>query len=779
MGDNSDQIKRPGFLRDLLDRRFPQIVFIYMGVCWTILEFVSWIVEHYTISPYVTDLSFITLISMLPTVGMLAFFHGRPGRDQWTKTEKIGIPINIILTVIIIFYFLGGKELGSATTEINIVNESGKNISRQIPNTSQMKRLAIFFFENESADKTLDWLQYGLMAGCHYDLNQDPIFSVYSGYDNIIYQQISRADLGDNAGMPMSLEQKIAREIEREYFLDGSFTISNDTLIVNTWLYETNRGRLIAKHEFQNLNIFNIIDEINLQLKTDLDVPGWHIESVQDLPASEILTNSQAAYQYYITASNLINLKNDYLAAQEYLEKAISIDPAFAMAYLSLYHLYINLNKYEQAVSAINTAMQYIYKLPESVQFALKEEYYLISEEPEKRLAVIDMWVKLYPDDIRGRFRLADEYFKSFEIDKAISEYNKILKIDPARQYYLRYIGNAYLVKGDFRNALNYFNQYQKAFPKDYRAFVSFGDLYLTMGQYDKAQDYYTDALMLEPNDIYIHVVLAEIKLRTGNYSQALGQLRDTELLAKTPEEKQLVFIAFQEYFRERGMIKKAFEYMNKENAENRKFMQPMDVIIHQMNEQIFDLYPILGKKNEGLRHLQTCEKKIPTPWSRMLSLGYLQIFLETKDVDNIIMTIDKVAEALRIFDEGAKQNIVYNARGRLFEMQEDYLNAIIEYQKESCLLPTDATVLTRIARCYRMLDEYSKSKKLLEKTIAILPMCPEAHFELARIYFAEKDLDNARQHMEIVLGAWRDADVEFQPANDAREFFQILSTPT
>lgn len=78
----TDNHKKPSLFRDLLDRHFPQILFIYLGVCWTILEFVSWIVEHYKISPHLTDLSFITLISLLPTVGMLAYFHGRPGRDQ-------------------------------------------------------------------------------------------------------------------------------------------------------------------------------------------------------------------------------------------------------------------------------------------------------------------------------------------------------------------------------------------------------------------------------------------------------------------------------------------------------------------------------------------------------------------------------------------------------------------------------------------------------------------------------------------------------------------------
>jgi len=767
--------KKPTFIRDLLDRRFPQIIFIYLGVSWTILEFVSWIVEHYTISPYLTDLSFITLMSMVPTVGLLAYFHGRPGRDEWTRTEKVGIPINVIITVCLLVFFLGGKELGSATTEINIVNETGNTVRRQIPKQVLMKRLAIFFFENESENPDFDWLQYAFMAGCHYDLNQDPIFSVYSGYDDAIYQKISSAGFADNLGMPMVLEQKIAREIEREYFLGGSFKTKNDTLIVETYLYETKQGKLISEHEFKGSDVFVIIDRINNQLKGDLGVPAWHQENTQDLPVSETTTFSEEAFQQYIIGSTLMNLKNDPVAARAHFENAVMLDPTFALAYYSLYHLYINLNLYDRAVAALNTAMQYIYKFPESIQFAIKEEYYLISEDPEKRLAIIDMWIQLYPDDIRGHFRLAGEYFKQFKIDDAIAEYNKILLIDPARQYYLRYIGNAYLNKGDFKNALNYFEQYQRAFPKDYRSFVSFGDLFLVMGNYEKAREYYIDAQMLEPNDIAVAIMLAWVDIRTGNYSAALTQLYNAESMAGTPMEKQIVYSARYEYCRQRGEISAAHEYSVKKTAEVKKFMKPMDVVIGRMNDRCFDLYVMLGRETEAFDQLNSYKKTLPKPWSRLLSLGYLQIALENEDAPAIEEAIANLEEALRIFGEDVRRNILHNARGRLYEIRQDYINAIIEYQKESRYIPLDVTVLTRIARCYRYLGDYSKAKKFLENTLSILPMYAEAHFELARVYAGEGDLAGARKHMEIVLTIWKNADDEYPAAQDAKLFYDSI----
>ena len=770
--------KKPKFLKDLFDRRFPQIIFIYLGICWTILEFVSWIVEHYKISPYLTDLSFITLMSMVPTVGMLAYFHGRPGRDEYTKTEKIGIPVNVIITCCLIFYFLGGKELGSATTEISVVDEAGQHIQREVPKRLLMKRLAIFFFENESDDPDQDWLQYALMAGCHYDLNQDPIFSVYSGYDDVIYQKISSAGFSDQLGMPMALEQKIAREIEREYFLGGSFKTAGDTLIVSTYLYRTINGQLIAENTFRGTDIFHLMDEINRRLKEDLQVPAWHIAKTTDLPVAETITKSIDAFRQYILGLTQMNLNNDLNTARKYFEAAVSADPTFALAYYSLYQLYINLNLYDKALQSLNVAMQYLYKFPESVQFAVKEEYYLISEDPEKRTAVIDMWVQLYPDDIRGHFRLANEYLRQFKIDEAINEYNKILAIDPERKYYHRYIGDAYLIKGDFNNAVEYYKQYQRAFPKDYRSFMAFGNLFLVMGKYEKAKSYFTDAQLMEPRDITLMTLLAIVDQRTGDFTEALKKLNQAEIAAATPVEKHLVYSVISDCYRERGEIRKALEYSLKMTGASEEYQKTIDVVTGQIDNNYFGLYAMLGQKKTALEQLDTYRKTLAKPWLRLLSLGYLQVALETKDSLLIGKYIKEAEEALRIFGENNRLYVIHNARGKLFELNKDYLSAIMEYQKEVRYLPVDVTVLCRIGRCYRKMGDYSKAKRFLEKTLDILPMHAPAHLELTRIFVQTGDYEKARQHMEIVNSVWKNADPEFAPAREAQQFFTRYLQP-
>ena len=92
------------FLKNLLDRRVPQILGSYFIGATTLIFFIDWLVAKYGFSDNYTSLALFGLISILPSVVILAYFHGAPGKDEWTKIEKFGIPINFIQNYLISFY---------------------------------------------------------------------------------------------------------------------------------------------------------------------------------------------------------------------------------------------------------------------------------------------------------------------------------------------------------------------------------------------------------------------------------------------------------------------------------------------------------------------------------------------------------------------------------------------------------------------------------------------------------------------------------------------------
>ncbi|MCK4695561.1 MAG: hypothetical protein KAT74_07350, partial [Candidatus Cloacimonetes bacterium] len=449
------------FVKNLWQRRVPQIFIIYLGACWAIIEFVSsLLVDRYLLSPHLIDFSIVTLISLIPSILMISYFHGKQGKDEWTKFEKIGIPINIILVIFILIFTFKGKDLGAITETVTVENEEGEQIVREIPKQEFRKSIGIFFFENKTADSTLNWLQYAFSDLLDYDLSQDIYLNTGNRY--LFNDDMIKAGFDKGIGSPLTLKMKIANDNHLNYFIAGSFNKSNEEYRIEISLYKAANAKVISKREYKNTDIFNLIDEISLQLKFDMKIPESHIEEVTDLQVSELLTKSVSALKFYTLGRNSIKFDNDWENSQKYFERSIEEDSTFAFAYYRLMNLYYSTNQYQKNKKIFQYLMKHLYKFPERRKFSIKQTYYLFTKKPEKRYNILVMWTKLYPDDIDAHSFLAYYYRHSDQINLAINEYLHIFELDPLLYTSLLIIGDLYVEKGEFDDALTYYDRYAK-----------------------------------------------------------------------------------------------------------------------------------------------------------------------------------------------------------------------------------------------------------------------------------------------------------------------------
>ena len=95
---------KESFIKKLLDRRVPQILGSYLVAATSLVLFVEYLVDKYQFPNHYPMLALFAIIGILPTVIILAYSHGAPGKDAWTKIEKIGIPINIVFITICLLF---------------------------------------------------------------------------------------------------------------------------------------------------------------------------------------------------------------------------------------------------------------------------------------------------------------------------------------------------------------------------------------------------------------------------------------------------------------------------------------------------------------------------------------------------------------------------------------------------------------------------------------------------------------------------------------------------
>ena len=124
------------FLRDIWGRRVPHILGTYGVSSSGVVLFLDWLVERYELNSIYTDVILIAIVTLLPSIIMVAYFHGKPGKDEWMKTEIIGIPVNLILTFVCIFIFISPKMLSGDEDKDNKIFQS----------------IAVLYLDNLSSD---------------------------------------------------------------------------------------------------------------------------------------------------------------------------------------------------------------------------------------------------------------------------------------------------------------------------------------------------------------------------------------------------------------------------------------------------------------------------------------------------------------------------------------------------------------------------------------------------------------------------------------------------
>ena len=185
-----------------------------MAIGWGVLEFVDWLVSRYALAPHITDLSLAVWAAMIPTVLILAYYHGEKGGQAWTRVEKIGIPANLLGAVAVLAFMLTGPE----SSGINAASAS----SAQLDPT----RIGVLYFDDESEARDLGHLASAFTGALIDELTQVKALDV-----------IPRSSVKPYRGASVSLDS-ITRDLMMGTLVEGSVSGSKDRLVLSVTLID-------------------------------------------------------------------------------------------------------------------------------------------------------------------------------------------------------------------------------------------------------------------------------------------------------------------------------------------------------------------------------------------------------------------------------------------------------------------------------------------------------------------------------------------------------------
>jgi tetratricopeptide (TPR) repeat protein/predicted Ser/Thr protein kinase len=757
---------------NLWDRRVPQIVTIYLVLGFGLVQVLRFLVNRFPLSPHIPDFSLVAIASLIPTVVLLTYFRGKGGRASWSRVERIGIPVNLLVSAFLLFVVFQGKDLGAATTKVSVNDEEGKSIERVIPKAEFRKRIALFYFDNASGDPAYDWLQYGIVWLLRNDIDQDRYVTYGLGFTRPLRQK----GYNDPTQAPLTLKRQLAGDAHLPYFFAGTVAIDGDRLTIRTALYDSKKGNAVASRTYNGTNVFTLVDSMSIDLRRDLGIPAYHLEESPDLPVSEIVTQSTEALQLYVEGRKAIAEQNDFAKGAAALEGAVEIDPTFALAHWFLYSAYAGLNRGEEALNAAQTAMQHRYRLPETLQFQLKGDYYEARAEVDEEFENAKRWAALYPDDWRPHNELAGHYERLNQLDAAIEERKLALEMDPEGYEQLRSIGSLYEKKGEFAEALGYYEQYAEKFPDQYQVFTDIARLYRLTGDYEKARASLKQALVIDPDRMEIRTWLAEIDRNTGNFPAALQQCREALAGASTPEDSSTVLLALLQYHAFRGETIQALELFHRWLTSAERFIPPVNLLFTKLFSA--GLFVSAGQTEAAFDMIRDIEAQQSIPeLKRFVDVGYLMVYSTMDDSTQVDVYDTKLAGFESYVNDMQLEMVrwaVHACRAMSQEWRGQFTEALQSAQKALEIMPQGQTEQTSWLRCgaaryCRELGRFEQGLTFAQEILATEPFNPMAHYEVARIYYEMGRKDEAVNHLNKALYVWENADPPYKPAQQAR----------
>jgi tetratricopeptide (TPR) repeat protein len=793
---------------EVIARKIPQIIGMYIASLWLAMEISDWMSGRFDLSEQLSTYVFVGVLSFLPTVILLAWGHGKPGKDQWTSTEKVCIPINILLSGFVLMYLFNSSTVNMSIHETNItINNSqeikstkplaimgempvedvqkGPVISNELANQTNHQDVVSYFWENKTDDESLNWLSYGASWLFSQDLERTPDISAITPYDSkTLLDELINKGFPKALNIPLALAIQVANKQSKEWIVMGSFDfdeVEKESLKFEAKLYNVKTGIVEKSYSFFNQNELTSLDEISNAIGDFLLKAKNETNIIPDYAIADHTSSNIEAIQALIKAKNMIAFNNDYTEGLKFIEQAIELDESFAEAMLLASKYYKAQGDFKNATKYSKQALNLDYKIYKESVFELKANLFDMLGQQNKAILVLESWTVVFPSSTLAHATLANKYlFGDNSLDKAEKQFEKLLSIDSSNQKTLINLGQIYRVQGDKQKTLSVLKQYLASNPEKVAAYMELANAYKQFGMFDDAIEMYQQASILGSQNYAAEIGIASTIATQGDYTKGLLLLSDLLLEDNSDNQNLMVHNEKLLIFMQTGQIYKAFEELELMKQPAKKFLPPLSYIF-QMDGTSVQLLILQGHYQEALEYTQLIRENTKPPLNNIPIVFNIMTYMSMEDKAKFQNELATFEEFLVSFPLPQYKPFItaWNARSTYWngdiEMALQQLDLAIEESKQSIVsLQSSAFVEQFIfgkAEIMFELGDNNGAKNELDFLLTRNPLFADAHYLNAKIYHQTGETNQRDESLKQAHQVWKYADKEYIPYKNLLEF--------
>jgi serine/threonine protein kinase/tetratricopeptide (TPR) repeat protein len=317
------------------------------------------------------------------------------------------------------------------------------------PKLTEKDTIVLADFTNTTGDSVFDG---ALRQGLAVQLAQSPFLNVVP--DEKVAQTLRFMGQPPDARLTPAIAREVCQRTQSTAVLDGSIAQIGTQYSLILKAVNCASGELLASTEAQASDKNHVLDALGKVASETRAKLGESLSTVQklDTPIEQATTPSLEALQAYSLGWKTRVGKSDF-AAVPLFQRAIHLDPNFAMAYASLGTTYGNLGVTSLAAENARKAYELRDRVSEREKFYIESQYHLfVTGNLEKARQAYELWAQTYPrDDVPAR-DLGVIYVSLGQYDRALGECREALRLDASVVNY-----------GNLVDAYLYLNRLQEA----------------------------------------------------------------------------------------------------------------------------------------------------------------------------------------------------------------------------------------------------------------------------------------------------------------------------
>lgn len=480
---------------------------------------------------------------------------------------SIAITITTIIVALLYIFLKSGTLKNSSTNELE-------------------KSIAVLPLEYLSEDPSKQYIAEGVL---------DAITGHLSTIEGL--RVMPRTSVEQYRGTTKTVEE-IGKELNVSYLIEGNFLIVDDQVSITIQLVTATTNDHIYYNEYRRdyKDIIAVQSEVAQTIANEINVAisPEDLNRIEKIPTKNLqaydqyLRGRDAFHRFYLNR-NTADLEHSI----QLLERAIQSDSTFALPYAWL---------------------------GRAIEYQIGEKIYFNYQE-NTILSLCNKALALEPNLADGYWIRGRHYRNKGQLEKAVEDLVRAIKINPSNALAYRYLGTIYFIKRDYVQALANLKKAEKLERGNEltQLYSDIGQVYISIGDFKKAEEYFKESLRLQPNYIegYQNLIWAEI--RQGKFEDAHNYAN--RLYSLYPDNISSVS-SMAETLSNLGRYNEAEDYYRKwlsksnELGEDRIFTRHRFALILWMN----------GKKEEAdelfNKHIEVCKNSIQSGGLYGKSLG-------------------------------------------------------------------------------------------------------------------------------------------------------------